>query len=156
DRLFLCDAEILIGSDALHRAVDVIDSGHAWLPVFLCLDSQGNEDYWLDQGYGLVGATKGVLEAAGWVPEFQSWGGEDDLLRDALAKRVKIVRERHADLRHQWHPDELRDINYTQPRFSDYDRWISASASNPSKPCHHLWGEHIHWTGEVLLYSDGR
>ena len=61
DRLFLCDAEILIGSEALRRAVDVIDSGQAWLPIFLCLDPQGNEDYWLDEGYGLVGVTKATF-----------------------------------------------------------------------------------------------
>ena len=153
DRLFLCDAEILIGSEALRRAIDVIDSGQAWLPIFLCLDPQGNEDYWQDEGYGLVGVKKGILEAVGWVPEFQSWGGEDNLLRDALAKRVKIVRERRTDLRHQWHPDELRDINYARPRFSDYDRRISAPVRHGGEPSHRIWGNHSHWTRRGLAVS---
>ena len=61
------------------------------------------------------------------MPEFQSWGGEDNLLRDALAKRVKIVRERRTDLA----INGIRMICATsitrRPRFSDYDLRISAS-----------------------------
>ena len=134
----------------------MIDSGHAWLPIFRCLDPSGNEHFWQDQGYGLVGVKKAILEDVGWVPEFQSWGGEDNLLHDALAKRIRIVRERRADLRHQWHPDELRDINYARPRFSDYTRLTSTPAHHGGEPSHRMWGNHSHWTGDVLLYSDGR
>ena len=43
------------------------------------LTSKVNQHHWQDAGYGLAGMSKRVFEQTEGLPEFESWGGEDEV-----------------------------------------------------------------------------
>lgn len=157
ERLFLCDSDILLHASVLRRAVEIVDEDKAWLPVFRCLDEQGRPDFWQDASYGLAALGKPAFERTGGVPEFNSWGGEDDIFRDRAAQCVELVRERVAGLNHQWHPDSTRHEHYTNESGADYTAFMaSAGDQHNSNVLCVLHGKHPHWEGEIHLYSGVR
>ena len=84
------------------------------------MSESGNSAFWQVDGYGIAALSRNVFNATDGVPEFESWGGEDDLFRNRIHEHVDWVRERCEGLRHQWHPDHCRDEHYERPRHSDY------------------------------------
>ena len=158
EQLFLCDADILVDATALRRAIEVLHNDQVWFPICRYADEEGHTEFWQEHGFGLVALTKQMLNQAGGVPEFESWGGEDVILQDALARRFKVVRDRSSGLTHQWHPDHLRDQHYTKARHADYWNRLKSQASIASNntPLQTFHGEHLHWQGNLHLYSNGR
>ncbi len=159
DRLFHCDADILLQPEAIRRAVEIIDKGKAWFPIFQCLDRQGNPESWYDHSFGLVALHRDLATLAGPVQEFQSWGGEDNLFHQSVSRHTRIVRERSPYLNHQWHPEACRHVNYALPRFTDYRRYKSEkhkSAATNEALLHRFYACHPHWHGEVHCYANRR
>ena len=159
DYIFLCDADMLVTSQAIRRAVELIDSGKAWCPTYECLDRKGRHEFWQDLSHGMVAMHRNWYTAVGPVPEFESWGGEDDLFHDALAQHVSVVRERSPHLKHQWHPESSRHKYYANPRQSDYWKhmiMLKAEAWMKEEPIRRFYGIHPHWEGEVQCFSNGR
>ena len=158
EQLFLCDADILFETVALQRALAVLGQGQVWLPVCRYLNEVGEPVFWQDLGYGLVALSREIFELAEGVPEFESWGGEDEILRDALATCAKSVRERSQGLYHQWHPDSLRFENYCNERGSDYCAYMKDLAKKgiAGSVIQSFVGEHPHWRDEIHLYANGR
>lgn len=165
-RLLLTDADVLISDSALRRAIELIDQDQAWFPAFHCFDEAGELTHWLDLGYGIVGIERRVFDASGGVPEFESWGGEDDVFRDRVQDQVPGVRERCGGLRHQWHPECIRHENYRNPRKEDYEAYMSqvvvpnakAAIGLPiaSRKFKALNAVHLNWIGPLHFYENGR
>lgn len=128
-RLFLCDADVLIEPIALRRAIEVVDSGEAWLPICHYLDEAGEPVFWQELGYGLVALNKRVWEQVKGVPEFESWGGEDNLFCEQVARHVTIIRERQEGLLHQWHPDAIRSKYYAKNNHVDFQTHLENLAN---------------------------
>lgn len=129
-RLLLSDADVLIDADALTRAIELIDQGKAWFPVFRCYDVQDSPAFWLDDGYGIAGMHRRLYDISEGVPEFESWGGEDNVFFSCVSKHTSVVRERWSGLRHQWHPESCRHTNYAYPARADYDSKFRRAAPN--------------------------
>lgn len=119
-RLFLTDADVLIRCEALSRAIQVIDQSKAWFPTVQYLDESGEREYWQEYGYGIAALHRDTFESSGGLPEFDSWGGEDDVFHERVSRKVGVLRERSYGLIHQWHPEHIRHEHYSQPRKSDY------------------------------------
>ncbi len=165
-RLLLTDADVLISETALQGAIDLIDQDQAWFPIFHCFNENGQPSHWLDLGYGIVGLAREVFDATGGVPEFESWGGEDDIFSNRVQIQIPAVRERCGGLRHQWHPDRCRHENYRNAIKQDFTAYVSSPAFenslSPDEPAvgqrkfQTFMGEHPSWTGPVHLYENGR
>lgn len=159
ERLFLCDADILVRPEAIQRAGEIIDQGKAWFPIFQCLDEQGNPESWYDHSFGMVALHRDLALQAGPMQEFQSWGGEDNLYHQSVSRHVRAVRERSPFLSHQWHPEVSRHTNYALPRFTDYRYYRATqrqSSATRGKLVHRFYACHPHWQGEVHFYANRR
>ncbi len=124
DRIFICDADMLVNVNTLQKGIDMIDQGKAWFPICQFLDETGKYSHWLDAGYGFSFLSKNLFDQVGGIPEFKSWGGEDDLFYDRVNKEVTTVHERCNGLIHQWHPEYCRHENYINEKRSDYKTHI--------------------------------
>lgn len=159
DRLFLCDADMLLESGAIQKAIRIIDSGKAWFPTYQCLDQNGLSEVWQDLSYGMAALSRKAFDEAGSVPEFESWGGEDDLFHEAVSHTTDVVRERCLTLKHQWHPESIRHIHYANPRKSDYHlhvNHVEANSSSDGPPVHRFQAHHPHWEGKIHFFATGR
>ena len=158
NRLLLCDADIMIEPEALRRAIEVITRGQVWLPICQYLDEDGGLEKWQEYGYGLAAIDRTMFNAAGGVPEYYSWGGEDELFFERLACHAVIVRERSEGLIHQWHPGCLRFEHYQRLIKTDFNehRAAAADTSNLGAPIKKFFCEHPEWQGELYLFENGR
>ena len=158
-RIFICDADILVSAEALTRGIASLDRGQAAFPICQYLDARGQPDFWQDSGFGIAFVSREHFQRAGGVPEFLSWGGEDDLFYKRLQDLSTIVRQRDAGLRHQWHCDASRHENYcNRPRF-DFKalQQSNSKCGNATAAYRTFRGEHPCWAGvgELRLYADG-
>jgi glycosyltransferase involved in cell wall biosynthesis len=120
ERVLFLDADMLIDRDGLRRAIQVVDQENVWLPIYRNLDQYGNPGEWEDFSVGNVAFSRKLWQLAKPVPEFQSWGGEDNIFADRLQKHQRAIRERFAGFCHQWHPERCRHEFYTRPARSDF------------------------------------
>ncbi len=155
--LFLCDADILVTPESLRRGLQSCSRDAALFPIFQHLTAEGEPARLAAMGYGSAFVSRSVFRTAGGVPEFQSWGGEDDLFRDRVARLVRVEREHIEGFYHQWHPERCRHEHYARPRRRDFDELLQdADSSSEPRPWKVFCGEHPHWHGEVHLFSNGR
>jgi glycosyltransferase involved in cell wall biosynthesis len=120
ERLCFLDADMLIDGATLRRAIEIVDSGRIWMPICLHYDLKGAPDFWGDYGVGNLAFHRRLWELARPVPEFQSWGGEDNIFVERMLAHSPALRERSPGLIHQWHPESWRHIHYARPARSDY------------------------------------
>lgn len=130
DYLFICDADILVDQDALQHGMAILDRGEAWFPVCRYLDEHDEPAYWQDSGYGLAFLHRKVFDAVGGIPEFRSWGGEDDLFYRRVKSAVPAIRSREPGLRHLWHDEDSRHRHYARPRKADYAEVVSQDSGS--------------------------
>ncbi|ADG66882.1 glycosyl transferase family 2 [Planctopirus limnophila DSM 3776] len=153
DRLLFLDADMLVDNSVLERAYEVVNSGRVWLPICECVKSDGTFDSW---GFlGNVACDREVWNAAGQIPEFYSWGGEDNLFADRLQSIKPGIREVSLGFRHQWHPESLRHAYYIRPAQSDFFR-IDQQATSPVQQLWRLSAHHPEWQGEIQFFTTGR
>lgn len=160
ERLFLTDADVLVDSEALLRGLSSLEQGIVRFPVFRCLDVNGHAGHFEDLTKGLVFLARQQLFESGGVPEFKSWGGEDDILLEAIQAVFPVERVRDNGLKHQWHPESARHENYVNPRHSDYRKLLAAKQTDHEhrKLFVVLDIEHEEWCGpvnQINLYKDG-
>ena len=161
DSLFLSDADMLIGAEALKRGRAAIERGAARFPICSYQSLDGQHKNWGKAAYGLAFLNRKQYELAGGVREFESWGGEDDLFFKALKGVAPIEREKDSDLKHQWHPPGIRNENYRRPARADYleaTKGVHTDAPKTEMPII-MDAKHPHWVGdsqELRLYGDGR
>ena len=77
---------------------------------------------------GLISLTefispKKTFLAAGGIPEFQNWGGEDEILYDKVAQISRVERFKHAGLDHQWHPISCRHEYHRGESHEDFRKY---------------------------------
>jgi glycosyltransferase involved in cell wall biosynthesis len=158
DQLLLFDADMLIQPGALRRAIEVVAQGQVWLPICRYLDEQGGLEFWNEYGYGIAAIRRATFDAAGGIPEFESWGGEDQLFFGRLALHAALVRERSEGLAHQWHPLGVRFVHYRLPLRSDLREHLANAAglSRWGPPVRKFLVEHPDWRGELHLFENGR
>ena len=80
-------------------------------------------------GYGLAFVTRKVFDKAGGWPEFQSWGGEDNLFWDPCYRVASTERYPVGGLLHQWHPEEWKSENYARKTLSDWNETVAGGES---------------------------
>ncbi len=156
DRLFLTDADILVRPEALKRGLSSLERGVVRFPIFRYLDIEGQEQGFEDFTRGLTFLTRDLMQRSGGVPEFFSWGGDDDIFYDRLAPLAAVERERDGDLLHQWHSESSRHEHHVRPRKHDYERYVKHSAEAQFAV---FKIEHPDWVGnvrEIVLWKDGR
>ncbi|MEM9702778.1 MAG: glycosyltransferase family A protein [Planctomycetota bacterium] len=134
DLVFILEADLLIDRSVLFRAHEVAAAGGVWSGVFQYLSPEGRRENWEGHGYGPIAAARAMIQAAGGVPEFESWGGDDDLFYERLTRLTPATRERLPGLRHQWHPHALRQAFVARPRHADYYDYLAARGTSPSDP----------------------
>ncbi len=126
DRLFLCDADMLIPAELLQRGIEILDAGDAFFPVFRYLGLDASRQHLVPESFGNAMVTRELFEATGGVPEFHSWGGEDDLFYAEVVRRATVRRDVIDGFDHQWHPERCRHEHYRRPRRQDYDEHVAA------------------------------
>jgi hypothetical protein len=100
--------------------------------------------------------TREVFDKVDGVPQFRSWGGEDDIFYRRVYMRVPVKREYVEGFYHQWHPKQCRDENYVGSRKIDYHEYQAGRSSAVANFDKALHAEHTDWHGELLLYCNGR
>ncbi len=120
DNILLYDADMVIDQSAFITGLSILAKQTSFFPIVENLDPDGNPNGWHEDGLGMAFLTKKVFEAAGGVPEFHSWGGEDDLLFENVARVSPVERFKLRGLQHQWHPVSCRHENYLGARWEDF------------------------------------
>ena len=156
DRLFLTDVDVLVHAGALKRGLASIERGAVRFPIFRYLDIENREQGFEDFTRGLTFLTRDLIQKSGGIPEFFSWGGEDDIFYDRLSSLAAVERERDEKLLHQWHPESAKHQHYIRPRKHDYEMHVNRETANPLA----IFDiDHPDWVGEIreiVLWDDGR
>lgn len=118
--LFLCDADMLVVPELLEHGVELVRARQALFPLYRYLDSDGSPLGLELYSFGNAFVSWEMFLQAGGIPEFNSWGGEDDIFHDRIRKLVRVRREYHEGFFHQWHPDRCRHENYANPSKTDF------------------------------------
>lgn len=159
ENLLLFDADILIDESAFVAGLHFLSKGKAFFPILMNLDESGNDEIWNHWGTGIVFVKKKFFKAAGGIPEFQSWGGEDDLFYQAVCDLAPVERSRMLGIVHQWHPEFCRHENYEKGEREDFRTYVGKSESRANY--HSLerregmgsyrvfHGNHPEWAGSV-------
>jgi len=160
DRLFLTDADVVVHSSAIERGLNSLSQGITRFPIFKHTNQHGQEDRWEDFTKGLAFVMRDRLVECGGVPEFRSWGGEDDLFFESMKAKYPVQRERDEGLIHQWHPESSRHENYVNPRKSDFNRYrlLGQKKDVTIELVETLQVQHQDWVGpvnEIRLYENG-
>jgi len=156
DRLFFTDADVIVGLEAIKRGLSSIERGVVRFPIFRYLDIENRELDFEDYSYGLTFLTSELAQRSGGVPEFFSWGGDDNIFYDRLAPLAVIERERDGDLLHQWHTESSKHHHHVRPRKYDYENYVKHTAESQFAV---FSIEHPDWSGEIreiVLWKDGR
>jgi len=72
---------------------------------------------------GMVFLPKKTFDEAGGIPEFQNWGGDDEILYEKVAKISRVERFKLAGLDHQWHPASCRHQYYRGESHEDFRQY---------------------------------
>lgn len=120
DKLLLLDADVLMSPTCLQRGLSTLRTGDVFFPVCAYLTPDGSFDFWQDYGFGISFVTREVFTSVGGVPEFDSWGGEDDVFYHRVRSLKTCVRTPEIGLRHQWHPEISRNENYAKNKQQDF------------------------------------
>lgn len=157
ETLLLFDADMLVTADFLQDCLRKVSAHNALFPVMRLLDEQGDEAAWQYYSYGISVMHKSLFEKSGGVPEFHSWGGEDDIFYERVSRIVPVVREQVSGLRHQWHTEKCRHEHYVRPRKSDYEEFSKQAQQGINQQIHRLfWAEHPYWKGYIHLIDGER
>ena len=122
-QILIYDADMLMDETAFITGLAILaegEEGTAFFPVIQNLDPNGNTDDWYETSFGMVFLPKETFLVAGGIPEFQNWGGEDEILYEKVAKFSRVDRFKLAGLEHQWHPVSCRHLHYQGKSHEDY------------------------------------
>ncbi|TWU18574.1 glycosyltransferase family 2 protein [Allorhodopirellula heiligendammensis] len=153
DRLLFLDADMLVTAQLMRDGIEAIDQATAYFPVFRYLNIHGGLLDLEHASFGNVFLSKQMFAASGGVPEFQSWGGEDDIFYERVRRIANIRRDEGAGFYHQWHPERCRHENYQNPPQSDFHAFVDSRAAD--REVRHFSVSHKDWAGKISLYPDG-
>ncbi len=163
--VLLADADLVFEVDDLMRGIDSATTGNAAFPVILDTDERGNPTTWHVDAFGICFVRRELLGWVGGVPEFESWGGEDNILHNSLAKVTTIDRYRSPGIRHQWHPEACRHECHSRSIREDFSKYHSTpgersgfhpeNSTRPGTAVRCFAASHPQWNGTLLLFSDG-
>lgn len=127
DRLLLLDADMLVTPELLAHGIECLDNGNAFFPIFRHLSPSGEPGALELASFGNAFITRPIFDAVGGVPEFKSWGGEDDIFHESVCLHSTVLREPIDGFLHQWHPESARHEHYSNPVRSDYFSYFQAT-----------------------------
>jgi len=154
DRLFLLDADMLVTPQLLQTGIDTADQQEAYFPVFRNMTESGELLHFEHSGFGNAFVWKQLFHAAGGLPEFQSWGGEDDVLFERLSKIASIRRDEVEGFHHQWHPEYCRHENYRHTPRQDFREFRSRQNALQAERTFSV--SHDGWFGWLSLLANGK
>ena len=132
--ILIYDADMVMDEPAFITGLAILaegDEGTAFFPIIQKLDSSGKADDWYDASFGMVFLPKETFLSAGGIPEFQNWGGEDEILYEKVSKISRVERFKLAGLEHQWHPASCRHLHYQGESHKDYRRYQAQRKREP-------------------------
>ena len=132
DRLFFCDADMLITGELLSRGIELIGQNKAFFPIRRCIDRDGRLLDLDPFAKGNAFLSRTCFDKIGGVPQFTSWGGDDDLFFLNVAEQASVHREHVAGFHHLWHPELSRHENYARRPLSDFQETMLAA--RPAAP----------------------
>ena len=154
--LLFCDADIMVDAAFLRYCIQNTNDSTALFPIIRMLNEDGSEGGLQYFGFGIASIKLDLFKSVGGIPEFKSWGGEDDIFHNRVSSQVTVRRDIQSGLLHQWHPEKFRYEHYIRPPKSDYNDFREKAMV---KPCdlnfRSFWGNHPHWHGPVYLYQGG-
>ncbi|WP_146393126.1 glycosyltransferase family protein [Allorhodopirellula solitaria] len=154
DRLLLLDADMLVTPQLIRTGIESIDQNSAYFPIFRYLSISGALLGLEDASFGNVFLSKQLFNASGGIPEFQSWGGEDDIFHEQISRIANVRREEGCGFYHQWHPERCRHENYLYPPQSDFMAYEAKQATDREARAFAVL--HKDWEGKLFLYPDGK
>lgn len=108
ENLFFTDTDALFSSRVFLRGAEVVAEGNAFFPVrWKFLGPDHDQGRWRHEGIGNCVVSRRTFEQVEGWPEYDTWGGEDDLFYTRVGAVSGIVREEVPGFCHQWHPDSL-------------------------------------------------
>ena len=165
DNLLICDADVILEAEAIIEGLQQLASGKAWFPIIQHLDEQGNPSCWGYDGLGISFVTKRMFKNAGGIPEFESWGGEDNIFHQSIACQHSVSRHECSAIKHQWHPETCKHEHYSKPMREDYQTYTSSpdvqhnyhpeNIGNNHGTFRVFQGEHPQWSGFLHLHENG-
>ncbi|WP_146393485.1 glycosyltransferase [Allorhodopirellula solitaria] len=154
DRLLFLDADMLVTAQLMRDGIEAIDQATAYFPVFRYLNIHGSLLDLEHASFGNVFLSKQMFAASGGVPEFQSWGGEDDIFYERVRRITNIRRDEGNGFYHQWHPERCRHENYQLPPQTDFHAYVDSRVAD--REVRHFLVSHKDWAGKISLYPDGK
>jgi hypothetical protein len=133
-QILIYDADMLMDETAFITGLAILaegEEGTAFFPVIQNLAPNGNTDDWYETSFGMVFLPKETFLVAGGIPEFQNWGGEDEILYEKVAQISRVERFKLAGLNHQWHPISCRHLHYQGESHKDYRRYQAQRKREP-------------------------
>jgi hypothetical protein len=121
--VLIYDADMMMDECAFITGLSILAKGESFFPIIENLKPNGEEDGWYEESLGMVFLRKEVFLEAGGLPEFQNWGGDDEILYEEVAKIAPVERFKLKGLQHQWHPVSCRHINHTGEAHEDFQAY---------------------------------
>jgi glycosyltransferase involved in cell wall biosynthesis len=137
--ILIYDADMVMYETAFITALSILadgEEGTAFFPIIQNLDPSGKADDWYEASFGMVFLPKKTFVAAEGIPEFQNWGGEDEILYEKVAQISRVERFKLAGLNHQWHPVSCRHLHYQGESHQDYRRYQAQRKREPGADFH--------------------
>jgi glycosyltransferase involved in cell wall biosynthesis len=125
DVLLFLDADCTITPKAISDGYNRVMDGETAFPFISFKDKKGKitKGSVKSNGTGICFISKQkYLDSDRW-PEFDSWGGEDDIFFNKMYHRGK-TRYPESGIIHQWHPREASHFFYRNPQLSDYNAYV--------------------------------
>lgn len=153
DRLLLLDADMLTTPELLLSGIRWIDQKTVYFPIFRYLGEDGSLRELETRSYGNAFLSREQYRAVNGIVEFNSWGGEDEILYERLCEVAAIERSEAIGFHHQWHPERSRHEFYLHAPHSDFHQHRVKMGLLPhakvfSARCRH-------WQGQLSLHPSG-
>ena len=104
DILFFLDSDMLLTPALLQRAVEVVQSGKAFFPLYQRFHGPNTDKKYWGAGWGCAAVHRSHWKENNWIDR-GDWGcAADNIFAAWFKRRDLIVREKVQNYYHQWHP----------------------------------------------------
>lgn len=121
DILFFLDADCIVPQHLIDRINEIVPAGGVYAPIMnMQAEKGGTRGEWAIHSFGQVAVRRDMYEAGENWPEWNSYGGEDNIFYGQF--KLIATREKVEGFVHQWHPHELRTKHYRDGEYTDLNK----------------------------------